>query len=331
MNLHEDKELFSEIILRASQPKELGGLGINVGFIEKDYWITRSLQQLSRSKSAANAVFKGGTSLSKIYKIGARFSEDIDIAIVKDEGVTDAKLKSIIRATQKSMAEGLVEIEKPGVTSKGSRYRKVFYGYPLVEGIAPIGSLLSGQLLIEINSFANPIPFAKHPVSNFIREYLLTSGHAEIISEFDLDTFELNVLDKRTTLIEKLVSLIRFSLSENYLTDLSAKIRHFYDLYYLSQDKECIDFIESEQYISAFNQLIDHDKRLFDQPNGWKEKKLPDSLLLTDLHGVWQDLQQKYLRELPALAYSEIPRVEDVFHSLDYITRQLKTCLRWQT
>ena len=70
MNLHEDKRLFAEIILRASQPVENGGLGINANFIEKDYWNTRSLQLLSRSTAKDCAVFKGGTSLSKIYGIG---------------------------------------------------------------------------------------------------------------------------------------------------------------------------------------------------------------------------------------------------------------------
>ncbi len=324
MNLHDDRELFSEIILRASQPKQLGGLGINAGFIEKDYWITRALQQLSRSKSVDNAVFKGGTSLSKIYKIGARFSEDIDIAIVKDDGMTDARLKSIIRMTQKSMSEGLTEIDKPGVTTKGSRYRKVYFSYPLVDCIVPIGSLLSGQLLIEINSFANPIPCAKQSVSNFIREYLLSAGHTELISEFDLDTFEINVLYKRTTLTEKLVSLIRFSLSDNVLSDLLAKIRHFYDLYYLSRDKECTEFIESEQFMTAFNQLIEHDRSLFEQPIGWRNKVLHNSMLLTEPQNVWQNLQTKYLQELPSLAYSEIPSSEEILNSLVYITNHLK-------
>lgn len=328
MNLHKDKELFSEIILRASQPKELGGLGVNAGFIEKDYWITRSLQQLSRSSSAENAVFKGGTSLSKIYKIGARFSEDIDIAIVKTEQMTDSRLKSVIRTMQKSMSEGLTEIEKPGITSKGSRYRKVYFSYPIVDGIAPIGSLLSGQLLIEINSFANPIPFTKQTVSNFIREYLLNAGHAELISEFDLDTFEINVLDKRTTLTEKIVSLTRFSLSNNMLADLSSKIRHFYDLYYLSLDKECTEFIESEEFMTAFNQLIKHDMSLFEQPIGWQNKTLADSKLLKEPDSVWLDLQSKYLQELPSLAYSEIPSSEEILKRLIYITNQVMKNLR---
>ena len=189
MKLHEDKALFAEIILRASQPIENGGLGINAGFIEKDYWITKALCQLSRSNAQSYAVFKGGTSLSKIYHIGSRFSEDVDVAIVKPEGMSDAKLKSVIRSTEKSMAEGLTAIERPGLTSKGSRYRKSYYTYPSVEGIAPISTLLYGQLLIEINSFANPYPFGQHIVSSFIRDYLRMGNHDDIIEEFDLGEF----------------------------------------------------------------------------------------------------------------------------------------------
>lgn len=324
MNLQEDKELFSEIILRASQPIESGGLGINAGFIEKDYWITRSLQQLSRSASVENAVFKGGTSLSKIYRIGARFSEDIDIAIIRDPKMSEAKLKTIIRNTQKAMSTGLEEIEKPGVTSKGSRYRKVYFRYPLVAGLMPIGSLLSGQLLIEINSFANPVPFAKQTVSNFIREYLIKSGHKEIVDEFDLDVFEINVLDKRTTLTEKLVSLVRFSMSDNFLTDLSAKIRHFYDLHYLCQDRDCIDYIESDLFMDTFNQLLEHDRKLFEHPDGWHKKALKDSILFTDLPNVWNYLKSKYQQELPSLAYSTIPEPGEILDSLNYLIAHIR-------
>ncbi len=323
MNLHEDKELFSEIILRASQPIEVGGLGINAGFIEKDYWITRSLQQLSLSSSGNHAVFKGGTSLSKIYGIGSRFSEDIDIAILKDNEMSDAHLKRIIRTTQKSMSVGLEEIERSGLTSKGSRYRKVYFRYPLVVGIMPVGSLLSGQLLIEINSFANPIPYGKQRISNFIREYLLALGHTEIIKEFDLDIFEINVLDKRTTLTEKLVSLIRHSLSNTYIGDLSAKIRHFYDLHYLRHDAECVKFIESKQFMESFRVLLEHDKNLFKQPVEWQKKELKDSILLQDLQSVWELLTNRYLKELPSLAYSAIPTPGEILNSMTYIINHI--------
>jgi hypothetical protein len=47
MHLHEEESLFGEIIAAASLPVSQGGLGIKPIFIEKDYWICRSLQLMS--------------------------------------------------------------------------------------------------------------------------------------------------------------------------------------------------------------------------------------------------------------------------------------------
>ena len=49
--------------------------------IEKDLWVTAMLQILFSLHCAENLVFKGGTSLSKIWRLISRFSEDIDLAI----------------------------------------------------------------------------------------------------------------------------------------------------------------------------------------------------------------------------------------------------------
>jgi predicted nucleotidyltransferase component of viral defense system len=81
MRLHENQQLFNDAILAASRTKEEGGLGIKSIFIEKDYWICRSLSLMAGNDKEGRAIFKGGTSLTKAYGIGARFSEDIDIAI----------------------------------------------------------------------------------------------------------------------------------------------------------------------------------------------------------------------------------------------------------
>lgn len=45
--------------------------------------------------------------------------------------------------------------------------------------------------------------------------------------------FLINVMDKKQTLIEKLVSLIRFFFDKDAVTSLTGKICHFYDLYFL--------------------------------------------------------------------------------------------------
>jgi hypothetical protein len=47
--------------------------------LEKDIWVVWTLRVLFESAFAEHLVFKGGTSLSKVYKAIRRFSEDIDI------------------------------------------------------------------------------------------------------------------------------------------------------------------------------------------------------------------------------------------------------------
>ena len=53
--------------------------GIAPGLVEKDYWIMHCLYGLQQLEMAFE--LKGGTSLSKGYRIINRFSEDIDIRI----------------------------------------------------------------------------------------------------------------------------------------------------------------------------------------------------------------------------------------------------------
>ncbi len=49
--------------------------------VEKDLWVTTLLQIVFTLPFADKLVFKGGTSLSKVYHLIERFSEDIDLAI----------------------------------------------------------------------------------------------------------------------------------------------------------------------------------------------------------------------------------------------------------
>ena len=59
MRLHENKQLFADAINAASRPKNDGGLGIKSIFIEKDYWICRSLKLMAEGDKDGKAVFKG--------------------------------------------------------------------------------------------------------------------------------------------------------------------------------------------------------------------------------------------------------------------------------
>jgi len=63
-----------------------GSLGLPATSIEKDWWVTAVLEVLFTNDTVSPWItFKGGTSLSKAFKLIQRFSEDIDLVI--DRGI----------------------------------------------------------------------------------------------------------------------------------------------------------------------------------------------------------------------------------------------------
>ena len=60
-------------------------LGLHAVSVEKDFWVCLTLRELFQLPEwGAHLTFKGGTSLSKAWKLIERFSEDIDIVIDRD-------------------------------------------------------------------------------------------------------------------------------------------------------------------------------------------------------------------------------------------------------
>lgn len=323
MRLHENKELFQDTILAAERPVEEGGLGIKSMFIEKDYWITRALELMAANDSARRAVFKGGTSLSKVYKIGSRFSEDIDIAITDAGSLKDGQKKKIITRIIHSMSSGLEEIPIDGQTRKSSKYRKEFFRYPRVIQSYGAEPVKPGQILIEVNTFANPYPFEIKSVSSFIYDFLLQQGAEDVIGEYELQPFLLPVLDKRRTLTEKLVSLMRYSLAQDPIKEMAAKIRHFYDIHFLINDVEVNQYFTSDVFLRDFTSLFTEDQERFEQPDGWQNRSISESPLFSSLEDIWQQLEIVYSAELPGLAYTQIPSPDTIKHSLNNILTRI--------
>ncbi|MEI7499692.1 MAG: nucleotidyl transferase AbiEii/AbiGii toxin family protein [Bacteroidota bacterium] len=81
MNFHQAPE-FRDALQSASSAMHMRFI-----LVEKDYWVTKVLQNLAFSDFRDLVVFKGGTSLSKAYNCIDRFSEDVDLAILKGEGM----------------------------------------------------------------------------------------------------------------------------------------------------------------------------------------------------------------------------------------------------
>lgn len=317
MNLHNDKASFSAAIQAASDK-----LNIFPGFIEKDYWITLVLKRLSESKFNNDVVFKGGTSLFKGYKIIDRFSEDIDIAVLNVSELPGNQVKNLIRDVEKDISSDLSPVSDHVGTSKGSRFRKSYFTYTKT-GDGRFYEGISDKLIIEINSFANPFPYEKREINSLISTSLTMNNQNDLIKKYDLLPFKINVLARQQTMLEKLVSLFRFSFENNPAEGVSAKIRHFYDLHFLLADRNCRLLIDSPDFSDKFNDIWLHDQSVFDDPAGWKNKTVTESPLYLGFPSMWESLKSTYNRELSGLSFKPIPKENLIAESMAYIIERL--------
>ena len=216
--LHNNKELFRQIILRTADDT-----GIKPAIIEKDYYVTLFLKAIV--KEQPDIIFKGGTSLSKCYNLIDRFSEDIDLNIDTESHPTEGqrrKLKAGILSVVDSFGFALLNPEN--VRSRRS-YNKYIVDYPSVFGIEQ----LKENLIIETSVYIRAYPFKRMEASCLIYGFLIKNGYDELIEQYDLKPFELNVQSAERTLVDKI-----YALGDYYLDDkVMEHSRHIYDLYKL--------------------------------------------------------------------------------------------------
>ena len=316
MTLHENKEAFSDAIRAASEY-----LRIRDVFVEKDYWVTLILERLSQSEFRNMVVLKGGTSLSKVHRLINRFSEDIDLAILNTEGQTETQQRILIRKVEKEITSGLAEIEIPRLTSKQKNFRKTAFNYDRVTEKDTSG--LQERLILEINSFANPVPYELHPVNCMIAQFLIETGNNGPITEFNLQSFDLLVLDPGITLIEKLLSLIRLSFYDDGVDRIRAKVRHFYDIYYLTNTPEFHDPANSSTFKADVLKLSEEEKIRFHDPENWLKAHYSDSPLFKDFNEIWKQVRVAYETDFRLLVFGEFPNSDKVLKQMIFLIELL--------
>ena len=82
--------------------------------IEKDWWVTMTLKALSTTQYAHLMSFKGGTSLSKCWNLISRFSEDIDIALRREDRFAISSTSNTQKAKVRRVARHYIVRELPG-------------------------------------------------------------------------------------------------------------------------------------------------------------------------------------------------------------------------
>jgi hypothetical protein len=319
MNLHLNKNLFQDAVRITAQQ-----MNIQPEFVEKDYWVTYALHTIFNNEIGNDTIFKGGTALSKCYKMIDRFSEDIDLVVLRREGETDNKLKAKLKNIGKVVAGVLAEVEIATITHKVGMIRKTAHTYNK-EFEGKYGQVRD-VIVLESTWLGYHEPYTNRILHSFIGEMMINNGQSDIAKANGLMPFEVRVLEPTRTLCEKIMSLVRFSYGENPMDDLKNKIRHTYDLHQLLQQKEFSDFFKSPAFDEMLVRVVTDDIVSFKNNNKWLANHPNDAF--RDLDFIWERLKDTYNGDFRNLVYGVSPKDEAILATLKIIKERL-TIITW--
>ena len=220
-------------------------VGLPAQVIEKDFWVTAILQTVFTLPVAKQLVFKGGTSLSKGWKLIERFSEDIDIAVdpiilgVPEGDLTKKQIKKLRKTSSLFVLEQLTpmiceEVQREGLHSfitvdaqpngKGDNTypepRQIYLHYKSVFDKAL--TYLRPDVVLEVSARSLIEPTEPIQIKSILGEHLpvLPLTDSVIHTAIPAKTF----LEK-VFLLHELFSVPRHGMIAEH------KSRHLYDLY----------------------------------------------------------------------------------------------------
>ncbi|MCF8003462.1 MAG: nucleotidyl transferase AbiEii/AbiGii toxin family protein [Chromatiaceae bacterium] len=218
-------------------------MGRRAEILEKDIWLCQVLDHLFRLPCRKPMAFKGGTSLSKVYRAIERFSEDIDVTIDYHSLVADAPdLNAIISNSQRkklsdalkaALAQHVIDELTPALrdtlatalpnqrvhieVSDNAEQLRLFYP----SAVENTDAYLRPSVLIEFGGRNSALPQST---------LAITPDIAELVPGLALPVAQVAVLSPARTFWEK-ATLIHVECHRPNLRPSAQRLsRHWYDL-----------------------------------------------------------------------------------------------------
>ncbi len=230
-----DREEQADIITAAA-----ARLGRNLVVLQKDLWVCWALQTLFNIPNRVEMAFKGGTSLSKVFNVIHRFSEDVDVTLDYRNWGDDLDPFSVSsRTQQKIRCEKLKErvgqyvhqtvlphfeerlfrdTKGVGTIEVSEDGEKLYVTYPSVfdESV----SYIADRVFVE---------FGGRNITEPKESYTIKPYLSEIVGDLELPTAVVDVLSPKRTFWEK-ATLIHVECHRNRGTTPERMSRHWYDM-----------------------------------------------------------------------------------------------------
>ncbi|WP_043661570.1 nucleotidyl transferase AbiEii/AbiGii toxin family protein [Nocardia thailandica] len=252
--LREHPDDLAALIAAAAEQLEL-----DQTFLEKDFWAMEVLRAATfpvdvtgqTGTGPLTVIFKGGTSLSRVYGLIERFSEDIDLLVVFPEvgagtGTRDKALKRVRDAVVEHLGIGKDAMEGKEATTGVKR--NVRYRYPArVTPSETAERAITEGVLLEMGTRGGTFPTHKREIRSMIADFAIEVFGDTPDTWEEFAPFAVEVLAPERTLFEKLAALhdgASRAPDEKAVAALQRNARHLYDIHCLLGNAEVVAALE---------------------------------------------------------------------------------------
>jgi len=144
-------------------------------------------------------------------------------------------------------------------------------------------------------------------ITSFIADFLEQTNKRTPDYKHNLQSFTLNVLDKRRTMIENSYHLYDFHFLKIQFWPSLLKFAIFTDFVFSCQPTPNVPNTFNLPTSKQICRIICHDQQTFDTPANWQIKTIEQSPLTIEFSTMWEKLREAYRNELSLLAFTQIP------------------------
>lgn len=341
-------------VIRASEQDRQGlflttanRLGTPIQNVEKDFWVTWTLDLLfnGRQASEPRLLFKGGTSLSKAYGLISRFSEDIDITVFREDIGQHIEVKNLEGLSGKKQRELLNEIKNACqsyiqgalLDRLNGQIQEVFdeAGIPITDPVVICDPDDPDQqtLLIrypavnaEPNSYIKPTVKIEAGAKSALdphRHVSVKPYLSDDLPDMDLDVHHVVTIDAERTFWDKVVilhGLRKWHDNHGEVRQQGNRVsRHYYDLYMLFNSETGASAIKNR---GLGADCVRHALMFFYRPDYELQSALESSYAIMPTAGMVDELKRDY-QAMMGMVIGEIPEFSEVLRAIKKIESQI--------
>ncbi|MFI4912945.1 MAG: nucleotidyl transferase AbiEii/AbiGii toxin family protein [Sedimentisphaeraceae bacterium JB056] len=293
--------------------------GIVPAVVEKDFWVCWVLGKLFESESLSKKLlFKGGTSLSKVFGLIERFSEDIDLILNWDEIIQQDPYDVRSKTQQDKFNKAVVE--------KGCYY--------IQQNILPeINKLIGNKCELKIEERTPDTINIRYPVA-FSEDYLRPEIRLEIgplalwcpNDQFEIQSYtaeefpslfeqpccKVNAVIAERTFWEKATILHHEAYRAQDKQQPQRYSRHYYDMARMASSSIKDKALKRPDLLKS---VVEFKNKFY--PQGWARYDLavPGSLKLIPPDYLVELLKKDY-KDMQVMIYGKKPSFDDIIKEL---------------